>query len=333
MKALILSMIVSFATTYIITPYLIRFLRAVGVVGTDLHKIGKPRLPSSGGICVAAGIIAGLLSYVGISTFIWETEAFTIPLLGVISSILLVTFVGLIDDLNVKAKKVGDVRVGLPQWIKPLLTLPAAVPLMVLNAGVTTMTVPLLGTVNFGILYPLFIVPLGVVGASNMVNMLGGFNGAEAGMGIVYLLGLGIFALITGSSSSVIFLIAAGALIAFMKFNWFPAKILPGDSLTYLLGAVVAVGVIVGNMEKIGVFMMIPFFIEFMLKLRSRFKAKSTGLIQKDGTIKSIYGGKIYSLTHVIMRFGRLKEKQIAGALILMEIIFVIFAIAASLYH
>ena len=324
MMAIILSMVISFFTTYFITPYLIRFLRAVGVVGLDLHKKNKPLLPSSGGICVASGILAGLLSYIGINTFVSHTADFNMPLLATISSILLVTFVGLIDDLNVKSRRRGDIRVGIPQWVKPLITLPAAIPLMVLNAGVATMSVPFIGEINFGILYPLILIPIAVVGASNMVNMLGGFNGSESGMGIVYFLGLGIFAALKGNFSNIIFLISFAALLAFIKYNWTPAKILPGDSLTYLMGSVVAAGIIVGNMEKIGVILMIPFFIEFLLKLRSRFRAKSTGILAKDGTIESRYGGRIYSLTHFVMMFGRLKEKQITIALILIELAFTI---------
>ncbi len=333
MKAIILSMIISFLTTYFITPYLIRFFRAAGVVGLDLHKKNKPKLPSSGGICVASGILAGLLSYVGINTFIWRTADFNLSILGVVSSILLVTFVGLIDDLNVKSKNKSDIRVGIPQWIKPLITLPAAVPLMVLNAGVTTMAVPFVGDVNFGILYPLLLIPIGVVGASNMVNMLGGFNGSEAGMGIVYLFGLGIYAFIKGSISHIIFFISLASLLAFIKYNWYPAKILPGDSLTYLLGSIVATGVIVGNMEKIGVIMMIPFFIEFLLKLRSKFKARSTGKLASDGSIEAPYGKKIYSITHVVMNLGRLRENQITIALIIILIVFSIIAIMPGIVY
>jgi len=327
MKALLISMAISFLTTLIITPRFIRFLYAAGIVGLDLHKKNKPKLPASGGICVASGVLAGLLSYIGIQTFVYGIQAISVYLLGVISSVLIVTFVGLLDDLNVKSKITRtkkDIRIGIPQWIKPLITLPAAIPLMVLNAGVTTMSVPFVGEINFGILYPLILIPIGVVGASNMVNMLGGFNGSEAGMGIVYLLGLGLYALFIGNIANVIFLISVASLLAFIKYNWYPAKILPGDSLTYLLGSIVATGVIVGNMEKIGVIIMIPFFIEFLLKMRSRFKAKSTGKLKANGTIESLYGRSIYSLTHIVMNLGKLTEKQIVIILIFIQVFFAV---------
>lgn len=322
---LLISASISFITTVIITPYIIQFLRAAGIVGLDLHKKGKPKLPTSGGICVALGILAGLLSYVGIITFVHGLQSTSLYLLAVVSTILIVMFVGFLDDLNVKSKRVKtkeglDIRVGFPQWLKPLLTLPAAIPLMVINAGVTTMTVPFIGNVNFGIFYPLLLIPLGVVGASNAVNMLAGFNGSEAGMGIVYTLSLGIYAVLYGSIGSVVFLISFAALAGFIKYNWYPAKILPGDSLTYLLGSMLAAGVIVGNMEKVGMIIILPFFIELFLKLRSRFKVSCLGKLGKDGKLDPPYGKKIYSLTHVIMNIKRLSERDVCLALILIEV-------------
>ena len=84
------------------------------------------------------------------------------------------------------------------------------------------MGIPLIGGVNFGILYPLILIPIGVVCAANAINLLGGFNGSEAGMGVVYSSFLGVYSLINGESvSSAIFFSTVGALIGFLKFNWF----------------------------------------------------------------------------------------------------------------
>lgn len=332
MNVLIISVIVSFFTTFIITPNVMRFLYVAGVVGLDIHKKNKPKLPASGGICTASGILTGLLTFVGIKTFVYGIQIMSIYLLAVVSSILLVTFIGLLDDLNVKSKPVPtkdgkNIKIGFPQWVKPLLTLPAAIPLMVISAGDTTMAIPFIGDVNFGIVYPLLLVPIGVVGASNMVNMLGGFNGVEAGMGIVYTLSLGLLALTYNKEiAAIIFLSTFASLLAFIKFNWYPAQILPGDSLTYLLGSIVVVGVIIGNMERAGIIVMFPFLVQGVLKFYSLIKMKSfasdLGVLQKNGSIKSRYGKNIYSLTHVLMRIKPMGEKQITITLILIQIFF-----------
>ncbi len=336
MIVLLVSMIVAFATALLVTPFFIRFLFKTGVVALDLHKKDKPKKATSGGICVASGVLAGLLAYIGFQTFytrfFLEDKNLTwlIPLLAVTSSVLLVMFVGFLDDLAVKGKmektKEGlDIRVGLPQWIKPLLTLPAAIPLMAISAGVTRMALPIVGVIDFGVLYPLLLIPIGVVGASNMVNLLAGFNGLEAGMGIVYFLGLGILALLNPraqTSGLVVFMITFAALVGFIGYNWYPAKILPGDSLTYLLGSLVASGVIVGNMDRYGIVVMLPFIIEFFLKLRAKFKASCLGKLREDGKLDPPYGRKIYSWTHLIMNLKPLTEKQVTIILILVQIIF-----------
>ncbi|MCS7139823.1 MAG: hypothetical protein N3F04_06270 [Candidatus Nezhaarchaeota archaeon] len=326
MKSEIIASLISFVVTLFITPYLMRFLYLAGVVGLDLQKKDRPKLPTSGGICVAFGVLAGLLSYVGIKTFVYGLQIQAINLLAVISSILMVMFVGLLDDLNVgeraiKTKEGEDIRIGLPQWIKPLITLPAAIPLMVIMAGHTTMSIPFIGEVDFGIFYPLILIPIGVVGASNAVNLLGGFNGMEAGMGIVYMLSLGIYALIKQNVAAVIFLTSFASLLGFVRYNWYPAKILPGDSLTYLLGSLVAAGVIVGNMEKVGIIVLTPFIIEFFLKARSKFKASCLGKLREDGRLDPPYGRKIYSLTHIMLQL-RPTEKQVVLAMIILELIF-----------
>ncbi len=167
------------------------------------------------------------------------------------------------------------------------------------------------------------IIPIGFVGASNVVNTLGGFNGLEAGMGVVYTLSLGLYALINHrTNAATLLLTACLALLAFLRYNWYPAKILSGDSLTYLLGALVAASVIIGNMQRAGLIMMIPFIIEFVLKARSRFKASCIGKLREDGKLDPPYGKKIYSWTHVLMNLGKLSERDVTIALISIQVFF-----------
>jgi UDP-N-acetylglucosamine--dolichyl-phosphate N-acetylglucosaminephosphotransferase len=294
-------------------------------VGLDLHKQSRPKLPTSGGICVAFGIIIGVLSYIGLNTFLYNQQTDIVHLLAFLSSVLIVMFVGFLDDLNITPKatitKEGlDIRVGFPQWIKPLLTLPAAIPLMVVNAGVTAMELPVVGTIDFGLIYPLLLIPIGVVGASNAVNLLAGFNGAEAGMGLVYFSALGIHGLINGNIGMVVFFVSAAALLGFLKYNWYPAKFLPGDSLTYLMGSIVVAGVVLGNMERVGVLMMSPFILEFFLKALSKFKASCLGRLRTDGRLDPPYGGRVYSLTHLIMKIKPMRERDVTIILILIQV-------------
>jgi len=324
------SVIISIFTTFVITPYAIRYFKLIGLATTDVHKKNKPLVPNSAGIPVVAGIIAGLLVYIFLNVFIHQESSQLVSLFASITSILIIMFSGFLDDLNSRQVKVAghiEGKQGLKTWQKPLLTLPAAFPLMAIMAGDTTMNLPFVGTVDFGILYPLLIVPIGVVGAANMVNLLGGYNFLEAGMGLVYTFSLGIYAYLHGSIiASVIFLTTFGALLGLTKYNFYPAKILSGDSLTYTLGAVVAVGAIVGNMEKAAVITMMPFIIQGILKFYSRLKlgrfASDLGILQKDGTIKPKYGKQIYSWIHLITNLWNLNEKQIVFMMMIIQAVF-----------
>ena len=311
--------------SFFLTKNLIPFFKRNNIIALDLHKKEKPKLANSGGVPVSVSMMFGLMFFIAIQTFIFGATNQSVYLFSAVLTIIIITLIGFFDDLNrnevIEGKR--KIRKGLKKWQKPIFTAPAAIPLMVVSAGVTSMAIPLIGSVNFGILYPLLLIPIGVIGAANAVNLLGGFNGSEAGMGIVYCLSLGLYAILNDKIvSAAIFLSCAGALISFLKFNFYPAKILSGDSLTYCLGAVVASGVIVGNMERAGIIALTPFMIEFLLKLTSRFKASCLGKLRKDGKLDPPYGKKIYSITHIIMNLGHFSERQVTIILILIEVFF-----------
>lgn len=324
MKEIIISAIICFLVVFWLTSWLIRYLRKIDLVVQDQNKEGKPLVPISGGLAVVAGFFAGLLTFIFIRTFFPVIDGLILNDLNLnyifagMLSILIITIVGFVDDLVIKKTK--ESSIGLKQWQKPLLTLSAAIPLIAIMVGETTMTFPIIGRINIGVLYPLLFIPIGVVGAANMVNLLGGLNGLETGMGIVYIGILGLYAYTNERYiAALIALMVFVSLIAFFYYNKYPAKILPGDSLTYFLGGSLVVIAIVGDIERAAIVLAIPFFIEFILKARSKFKADSFGYY-KEGKLHSKYD-KIYSLTHLFLRTGKFTEKQIVWFFIIIELI------------
>jgi UDP-N-acetylglucosamine--dolichyl-phosphate N-acetylglucosaminephosphotransferase len=303
-----LSIFISFFIVYLFMPWFIKYLTRIGLVVKDQHKEGKPLIPLAGGIVVFLGIFFAIMFAIFVQTFYYHTTTNLISLLAFISSLFAITFIGFIDDLLVR--KDHEASIGLKQWQKPLLTVIAAIPLMVINAGVTTISLPFFGLVNFGILYPLILIPIGVVGASNMVNLLAGFNGLESGLALIYLSNLSVYAYVNGAEvAALIGAVAFAAVLAFWYFNFVPARIFPGDSLTYLLGGVIVSMAILGNMETAAIIVSVPFFIECILKFRGRFKKQSYGFYF-NGKVKSLYD-KIYSLPHIWTLSGKFTEKQV----------------------
>jgi UDP-N-acetylglucosamine--dolichyl-phosphate N-acetylglucosaminephosphotransferase len=316
-KILFLSFLLSFLTTFLVTPLWIKKAKRAEEVA------------EMGGICVAAGFLVGVFFYIGITTFYFNGgDLISLYLFACLCTILIITLVGAIDDIL-------GWKIGLRQWQKPVLTLSAALPIMVINAGQSVMSVPLLGQVDFGLLYPLIIIPVGIAGAANGFNMLAGYNGLEAGMGIIILSVMGFVAWQSGLGwVSMLAFCMVFALIAFLKYNWYPAKIFPGDTLTYSVGALIACVAILGNMERIAVILFVPYYITFILKAWSRFKAESFAKVNKDGSLDMPYKS-IYDLTHfaiVVLRKMKKKVYERDVVMFIFGIELVIVAVVWVLY-
>ncbi len=284
---LLLTILVSFFCTYLILPYWIKKAKLKGLVGRDMHKKDKREIAEGGGIVILFGASLGILLYVAINTFVFKSTGISAYIFALLCVLFISSFVGIIDDFLGWKK-------GLNKKIRILIVLFSAVPLMVINAGESTMI-----GINFGLLYPLLLIPLGILGATTTFNLLAGYNGLEAGQGIIILSALALVTWLTGNSwLSVIALCMVAALIAFYIFNKYPAKIFPGDIMTYSVGALIAVIAILGNIEKIAVFFFIPYIIETGLKLRGKLKKESFAKVNEDGSLEMPYE-KIYGLEHL----------------------------------
>ncbi len=216
-------------------------------------------------------------------------------------------------------------RIGLRQREKVLLTILVPIPMMAVNAGHSMMNFPFIGKIELGFLYPMLIVPLGIIGSTNGFNMLAGFNGLEAGMGIIILSTLGLFALKTASiPAAVVAICFVAALLAFLYYNKFPSKIFPGDVLTYTVGAGIAVVAIMSNLERFAMMLFLPYYLEFILKSRGRFVPEWEATVLDDNSLR--VKDKLYSVPHVAITLlrkikGKAYEKDVVIVILLFELI------------
>jgi len=337
-QTVIIPALISFAITLISTRFLIGYLFSSGIIMQDKNKEKPVKIPSSGGMAVAFGIIVGILVYAFGGNFVFTPVLSISDLLAVALSIVLIALVGFLDDINLRAKKVMttdllDYKEGLKQWQKPLLTAIGALPLIAINAGVSIVAIPLIGFVDFGLLYPLIILPLAVVFVSNAFNLLGGYDGLQPGMALVASIGFLVYSILFGNYiGALLSAILFASLLAFLPFNYYRARIGPGDSFTYTIGATFVAIMAMGEAESFGVIIFIPWMIEFFLHLRRKFNVTDLGTRQKDGTFKAPYGKKIYSLTHLVMNLGRFKEQEITIYLSALEAMFVVIAFLLKIY-
>ena len=157
-----------------------------------------------------------------------------------------------------------------------------------INAGVSIIDIPFIGIVNIGILYPLIVIPLAVIFAANSFNLLGGFNGISTLSGFIVSMAMLIYSILYGSATGALLSgILVSILFAFSFYDGYPAKIIPGDSYTYAVGAALVITMILGSMESFGVIVFMPWIIEFILHLKGKFNVTDLGKLQNDGTFIS----------------------------------------------
>jgi len=296
MEPLILFIILfSFLCSFLILPIWIRKCRQVGLLWSDMNKFKNPKnVAASGGVVVVLSFIIGVLFYIAIRTFVFKDAGeVSLSIFALLSVILILSLIGLVDDL------LGWKHGGLSARTRIILSFLSAIPLVVINAGYSSISLPFFGVVNLGLWYPLFLIPLGVAGCTTTYNFLAGFNGLESSQGIIILSALAWVTYVTGNAwLSIIALCMVASLCAFWLFNRVPAKVFPGDIMTYSIGALIAIIAILGNIEKIAVFFFIPYIIEVVLKSRGKLKKYSFGKPQKDRSLELPYE-KIYGLEHL----------------------------------
>lgn len=312
---------------------MIKKLKEKKFISKDMNKEGENYVAKFGGAAVFVGFIIAILLPLQLT----DMEIFNEKILIVAAlTTSLIAFLGFVDDL-----------LDIPDIYRVILPAFAAIPLMLVMTHISSIYIPLLGTINlnFGTIllpyvgtitfnmYALILIPIGIIACSNLVNLLAGFNGLETGTGIIISIFLIVLLYLSGLNSTKIMGVyilvgLIGALISFFIFNWYPAKVFPGNILTYLIGSVIAVAVIVGRIEIYGAILLIPQIIEFLLKALSKFKAENFGTCVNG---KLTYTGKTYSLTHLLMKKFNPTEKQLVLYLFGIQIFFGLVSVFFSI--
>ena len=315
----------SLLVTIVAVTLLIPRLHRARIVGKDMHKPGRPEVAEMGGLAIVAGTGVGISTALAMMSFFHVfQDASEVLLLAALATILLTALIGIVDDL-----------LGMRQVVKAFLPAVAALPLVALRAGHTSLVIPFVGRIDFWIFYPLFLVPAGVMVAANAVNMLAGFNGMEAGMGLVAMGSLAVIAASTHATTALVILLAgAGALLGVLFFNWYPAKILVGDVGTLSIGALIATAVIVGNFETAGVIVIIPYAIDFLFKAAHGFPTTEWwGILGEDGKLRCPSTGPVGLCQFIMKITGGIKEWALTSVLMGVELIFGMLAIAVYMWR
>ena len=268
--------LLSFFVSRLTMPRIIKKLEAADIVGKDIHKSWKPVVAEMGGFGILFGFIIGMFSG------IYMHDIIAFKLVVVLVVILLVGIIGIADDLlalSSKEKFFLLFLAGLPLiWAAPP---------------------------NVGLLY-LITIPIALSIGSNLTNMLAGLNGIESGLGIISITSLTIACIILGKYDvTIISMSMLGALIAFLYYNRYPAKIFPGDTGTLIIGAAIVCIAFIGRVKLIAFIVLMPNIIDAALKFYSagfmnRQQQKPTQLNDEGKLVRPAVGFK--SLIRLVLR-------------------------------
>jgi len=304
--------LVALIVTYLALPLFIKSAQRKKIMAHDVNKPGRPAVANLGGIILYFGLAFAVLAAILVLTFVEKDFQLFTQLLAGLASVSILAIIGLYDDVF-----------RISPGMKIILPILGALPLIAITAGDTTLVLPFFGSIDLGLIYTFILIPLGVTGAANAVNMTAGYNGLEAGIGAVASLILLIIAWSAGAMASAIILAAAlGACLAFLAFNWYPAKVFPSDIGTLSIGASLAVAVVLGNMEKYGVIILLPAFYElaatsyFGIRHVNRREACHNPVIESDGTLRPPAGAERFSLSYFLLSIRPMREPALVKTMV-----------------
>lgn len=214
--------VIAFIVSYILTPYMARVGKKQNMVDMPGHrKIHEEAIPNLGGIVIFFGFLLGLLLIVPI-----EGQAKALLIGGVIILLL-----GVVDDIANLSPK----HKFLIQMIPALIVIIYNSDLI--NSFIVNQlkSLDLLGY----LLYPILI--FWIVGITNSINLIDGLDGLACGVSLIALVAFLILGLRQSLETlSLISIALAGSILAFLRFNFYPAKMFLGDSGSTFAGFMLA---------------------------------------------------------------------------------------------
>lgn len=270
---IVMAIVISFIVASILGPIIIPLLHKLKF-GQNIRQEGpkshlkKAGTPTIGGLIFIFATIITMFIMVGNPTDEAMIALYSFVGFG---------FVGFLDDLLKIIKKKNE---GLTSGQKMIL-------LLIVSGFLTwyaykyigtSINIPFLnGQINLGLFY----IPFAMfyfAGVTNAVNLTDGLDGLATSVTVLVTTFLGIISYNLGHISLAIFCVAlAGALLAFLRFNAFPARVFMGDTGSLALGGAVAMVALILKMPLILVLIGIIYVIETLSVILQVASFKLTG--------------------------------------------------------
>ncbi len=275
---MILLFVVSALISLILGRYVISYLKKLKY-GQEIRKEGPQSHLQKAGTPTMGGIFF-IISFLCVSIFAMIYFKLDIKIsLFILLMPLLYALLGFIDDYN---KIIKHDNLGLNAKQKLLLQIAFATAIILIVKYVlkidTVIKLPFIkGKFDLGFLYyPLVLIM--ITGATNAVNLTDGLDGLCGGVSLIVLVGTALIAKKAGVLElSYMSIALAGALLGFLYYNFYPAKVFMGDTGSLFLGGFLAVAFIVLKMPLHLIFIGIFYVIETLSVILQVLYFKSTG--------------------------------------------------------
>ena len=204
--------LISFLITYLCTPIIKRIAIKLGILDHPKgHKTHAHPTPLLGGVAIYTGFVLGTLSSLDYNQ----------ALKGILVASTIILFLGLIDDIR-----------HLPASTRLFGQIIASLILVIHGIRIDFFH-------NFYL--NVFATVFGIVGITNALNFLDNMDGLAAGLAAMCSLSIFAIAYQTRQSwLSYLALALAASCLAFLRYNFKPAKIFMGDSGSTFLGFTIA---------------------------------------------------------------------------------------------
>ncbi|MCM3110239.1 phospho-N-acetylmuramoyl-pentapeptide-transferase [Lederbergia lenta] len=250
-RIILFAIIMAFLITVLLSPLFIPFLRRLKF-GQSIRDEGpkshqkKSGTPTMGGILIVISIIITTLvmtakySEPGMDTYLLLFVLLGYGLLGFLDDFIKIAMKRNLG-LTSKQKLIGQIIIAVVFYV-----------VLKINGFSTIISIPLTDfSIDLGWGYALFII-FWLVGFSNATNLTDGLDGLLSGTAAI---AFGAFAILAWSLEMLdvtLFAVAVmGAVLGFLVFNAYPAKVFMGDTGSLALGGALAAIAILTKMEII----------------------------------------------------------------------------------
>jgi UDP-N-acetylglucosamine--dolichyl-phosphate N-acetylglucosaminephosphotransferase len=280
----------------------------------DQHKADKPLVPNGLGVIYVlfTTVYLFLVYFLGV---VKASNGVSAPLTLAVG-VLFGGFMGLLDDW-----------IDLKWRYKAFMPLIAALPLVYLARELplrTSISLPLIGVIDFSNYYYFIIIPLVVMIVTNTVNQLGGLNGLETVCPAIILIGLMVL-------SQSYFILMLGPLILWLALAVLnvQGKIFVGNTGSFAIGMTIASFAVITDLKLSLGISILPYVFNSALILLTIFFVRKKASVSFDG--KKLVSNHRRSLVTLITYRRPLTERQVVAAISLFVVFFTSIAVLIEL--